>query len=157
MQLIEIRRSKSETVLWGMGILKSLLRLRIKVHVCKHIPFWPCPSPSGVSSSSCVSLFPTQIACQRRHSGHLASVLSGTEGSFLASLVRNNLNTQSDVWIGLHDPTEVHLFLYNLLLPKMLWPLSFPPSSTPSCHPHPICQPRKYPRDPWNSGNNWGK
>uniref|UniRef100_A0A8B9WTU5 C-type lectin domain-containing protein n=1 Tax=Bos mutus grunniens TaxID=30521 RepID=A0A8B9WTU5_BOSMU len=89
-----------------MGILKSLLRLRIKVHVCKHNPFWPCPSPSGVSSSSCVSLFPTQIACQRRHSGHLASVLSGTEGSFLASLVRNNLNTQSDVWIGLHDPTE---------------------------------------------------
>ena len=90
------------------------------------IPSWPCPSPSGVSSSSYVSPFPTQIACQRRHSGHLASVLSGTEGSFLASLVSNNLNTQSDVWIGLHDPTEVHLFLYTLLLPKMLWPLSFP-------------------------------
>ncbi|MXQ92883.1 hypothetical protein E5288_WYG011818 [Bos mutus] len=72
-----------------------------------------CPRGSIAYGSSCYVLYKVarswmnaNIACQRRHSGHLASVLSGTEGSFLASLVRNNLNTQSDVWIGLHDPTE---------------------------------------------------
>ncbi|XP_025116996.2 lithostathine-like [Bubalus bubalis] len=72
-----------------------------------------CPRGSIAYGSSCYVLYKAarswmnaNIACQRRHSGHLASVLSGTEGSFLASLVSNNLNTHSDVWIGLHDPTE---------------------------------------------------
>jgi len=115
----------------------------------KHTPShlqWPFPSPSGVSSSSCVFPFPTQIACQKRPSGHLVSVLSGAEESFVASLVRNNLNTQSDIWIGLHDPTEVHLHLSNLLLPKVLWP--------PRSFFVPFCQPRKYLRDPWSSQDN---
>ncbi|KAM9722281.1 lithostathine-like [Dama dama] len=72
-----------------------------------------CPRGSTAYGSSCYVLYTlsrswmdANFACQRRHSGHLASVLSGTEGSFLASLVRNNLRTQSNVWIGLHDPTE---------------------------------------------------
>ena len=92
-----------------------------KLMFCKHTPsplHWPFPSPSGVSRSSCVFPFPTQIACQKRPSGHLVSVLSGAEDSFVASLVKNNLNTQSDIWIGLHDPTEVHLHLSDLLLPR---------------------------------------
>lgn len=39
------------------------------------------------------------------------SVLSGAEASFVSSLIKNNLNALSDVWIGLHDPTEVRLHL----------------------------------------------
>ena len=96
-----------------------------KLMFCKHTLShlrWPFPSPSGVSRSSCVFPFPTQIACQKRPSGHLVSVLSGAEDSFVASLVKNNLNTQSDIWIGLHYPTEVHIHLSDLLLPKVLWP-----------------------------------
>ncbi|XP_015414779.1 PREDICTED: regenerating islet-derived protein 3-alpha [Myotis davidii] len=46
------------------------------------------------------------LACQKRSDGSLASVLSGAEASFLASLVKNNLNNCNYVWIGLHDPTE---------------------------------------------------
>ncbi|XP_052505497.1 lithostathine-like [Budorcas taxicolor] len=72
-----------------------------------------CPRGSIGYGSYCYALYKAarswmgaNIACQKRPSGHLASVLSGTEGAFLASLVRDNLNTQSDVWIGLHDPTE---------------------------------------------------
>ncbi|XP_055395096.1 lithostathine [Bubalus kerabau] len=72
-----------------------------------------CPSGSMAYRSHCYALFKTpktwmdaDIACQKRPSGHLVSVLSGAEESFVSSLVRNNLNTQSDIWIGLHDPTE---------------------------------------------------
>ncbi|KAB0396185.1 hypothetical protein E2I00_013646, partial [Balaenoptera physalus] len=59
-----------------------------------------------VSSFSSVSPFSTQITCQKRPSGHLVSVLGGVEGSFEASLLKNNLKIFSDIWIGLHDPTE---------------------------------------------------
>ncbi|KAB0360617.1 hypothetical protein FD754_004773 [Muntiacus muntjak] len=72
-----------------------------------------CPTGSMAYRSYCYALFKTpktwmdaDIACQKRPSGHLVSVLNGAEDSFVASLVKNNLNTQSDVWIGLHDPTE---------------------------------------------------
>ncbi|TKC34182.1 hypothetical protein EI555_007425 [Monodon monoceros] len=71
----------------------------------------PCPVlPSvRISISSSVSPFFTKMACQKRPSGHLVSVLSGAEGSFISSLLKNNLKLLSGVWIGLHDPTEVHL------------------------------------------------
>ncbi|XP_022419603.1 lithostathine-like [Delphinapterus leucas] len=59
-----------------------------------------------ISISSSVSPFFTKMACQKRPSGHLVSVLSGAEGSFISSLLKNNLKLLSDVWIGLHDPTE---------------------------------------------------
>ena len=75
-----------------------------------HLP-QPCPSPRDVSGPSSASPFPAQMACQKRPSGHLASVLSGAEASFMSSLIKNNLNALSDVWIGLHDPTEVRLHL----------------------------------------------
>ncbi|OWK10050.1 hypothetical protein Celaphus_00005494 [Cervus elaphus hippelaphus] len=72
-----------------------------------------CPTGSMAYRSYCYALFKTpktwmdaDIACQKRPSGHLVSVLSGAEDSFVASLVKNNLNTQSDIWIGLYDPTE---------------------------------------------------
>ena len=67
----------------------------------------PCPPPSYDSGSPWVSPFPTQMACQKRPSGHLVSVLSGSEASFVASLVKNSVNSYSYVWMGLHDPTEV--------------------------------------------------
>lgn len=42
------------------------------------------------------------------------SVLSEGEASFLASIVRNTLNTPSNVWIGLHDSTQVQLHLSDI-------------------------------------------
>ncbi|XP_057598525.1 lithostathine-like [Hippopotamus amphibius kiboko] len=72
-----------------------------------------CPKGSMAYASYCYALFITpktwmnaDMACQKRPSGHLVSVLSGAEGSFVASLVKNSLKTPSDVWIGFHDPTE---------------------------------------------------
>uniref|UniRef100_A0A8C6F494 C-type lectin domain-containing protein n=1 Tax=Monodon monoceros TaxID=40151 RepID=A0A8C6F494_MONMO len=82
-----------------------------------------CPKGSMAYASYCYSWtyalfitpkpgfspFFTKMACQKRPSGHLVSVLSGAEGSFISSLLKNNLKLLSGVWIGLHDPTEVHL------------------------------------------------
>ncbi|XP_055974979.1 lithostathine-like [Sorex fumeus] len=72
-----------------------------------------CPMDSVLYYSYCYTLFmkPTtwmdaNIVCQKRPSGSLASVLSKSEASFVGSVVRNNLDNNSDVWIGLHDPTE---------------------------------------------------
>ncbi|XP_059973492.1 lithostathine-like isoform X1 [Mesoplodon densirostris] len=72
-----------------------------------------CPRGSMAYASNCYALFITpktwmgaNMACQKRPSGHLVSVLSGSEGSFVASLVKNSLNTPSAVWIGLHDSSE---------------------------------------------------
>lgn len=46
------------------------------------------------------------IACQKWNSGHLASLHSETEASFVASLVKDQLNNGNFTWIGLFDPTE---------------------------------------------------
>ena len=45
LQLIEIRRSKSETELWGMGILKSFLRMRIRSSCLQTHHFLVLPFP----------------------------------------------------------------------------------------------------------------
>ncbi|KAM7078066.1 lithostathine-like [Molossus nigricans] len=72
-----------------------------------------CPPGSYAFRSLCYALFRTpkswneaDIACQKRPTGSLASVLSGAEASFLASVVKNNLNTYQYIWIGFHDPTQ---------------------------------------------------
>uniref|UniRef100_A0A8C6B0V5 C-type lectin domain-containing protein n=1 Tax=Monodon monoceros TaxID=40151 RepID=A0A8C6B0V5_MONMO len=74
-----------------------------------------CPKVSMAYVSYCYALFiaprtwmdaDLSMTCQKRPSGHLVFVLSGPEGSFVASLAKNNLKLLSDVWIGLHDPTE---------------------------------------------------
>nr|XP_045739935.1 regenerating islet-derived protein 3-gamma-like [Mirounga angustirostris] len=72
-----------------------------------------CPKGSKAYASHCYALFMTpkswmdaDMACQKRSSGHLVSVLSGSEANFVASLVKNSANTYSNIWIGLHDPTE---------------------------------------------------
>ncbi|KAG8521173.1 Regenerating islet-derived protein 3-gamma [Galemys pyrenaicus] len=72
-----------------------------------------CPSGSMAYASHCYALFQTtkswmdaNMDCQRQESGHLVSVLSGSEASFVAALIRNSGISQSYVWIGLHDPTE---------------------------------------------------
>uniref|UniRef100_A0A8P0TMA0 Rerating islet-derived 3 alpha n=1 Tax=Canis lupus familiaris TaxID=9615 RepID=A0A8P0TMA0_CANLF len=72
-----------------------------------------CPKGSKAYASHCYALFMTpkswmdaDMACQKRPSGHLVSVLSGSEASFVASLVKNSVNSYSYVWMGLHDPTE---------------------------------------------------
>ncbi|XP_027972129.1 lithostathine-like isoform X1 [Eumetopias jubatus] len=72
-----------------------------------------CPKGSKAYAAHCYALFMTpkswmdaHMACQKRPSGHLVSVLSGSEASFVASLVKNSVNTYSNIWIGLHDPTE---------------------------------------------------
>ncbi|XP_060051678.1 regenerating islet-derived protein 3-gamma-like [Erinaceus europaeus] len=72
-----------------------------------------CPQGSVAYASHCYALYLTprswmdaDMDCQKRPSGHLVSVLSGSEGSFVASVINNSLNTYSTIWIGLHDPTE---------------------------------------------------
>ncbi|XP_012520326.1 PREDICTED: regenerating islet-derived protein 3-gamma-like isoform X1 [Propithecus coquereli] len=71
-----------------------------------------CPKGSKAYSFHCYALFTTpkswmdaDLACQKRPSGHLVSVLSGAEGSFVSSLVKSTATTYSYIWIGLHDPT----------------------------------------------------
>ncbi|XP_046288328.1 regenerating islet-derived protein 3-alpha-like [Marmota monax] len=71
-----------------------------------------CPKGSKAYASYCYALFTTpkswidaDLACQKRSEGHLASVLSGAEASFVSSLVKSSVNSYSYVWIGLHDPT----------------------------------------------------
>ncbi|CAK6435248.1 unnamed protein product [Pipistrellus nathusii] len=77
------------------------------------LPKISCPRGSYAFGFHCYALFRTpktwidaDLACQKRPSGSLASVLSGAEANFLASLVKKNLNSCNFVWIGLHDPTE---------------------------------------------------
>lgn len=70
-----------------------------------------CPAlPQRVSGSLSFSLSPSKLACQKRPSGNLVSVLSGAEGSFVSSLVKSISNSYSYVWIGLHDPTQVRVY-----------------------------------------------
>ncbi|XP_004469881.1 regenerating islet-derived protein 3-alpha-like [Dasypus novemcinctus] len=72
-----------------------------------------CPKGSKAYGLYCYALFLTpkswmeaDIACQKRREGHLVSVLSGPEGSFVASLIKSSLNSYSYIWIGLNDPTQ---------------------------------------------------
>ncbi|XP_045443193.1 regenerating islet-derived protein 3-gamma isoform X1 [Pipistrellus kuhlii] len=78
-----------------------------------HSPRGACPEGSYSYRFNCYALFMTpkswadaDIACQKRPSGFLASVLSPSEASFLASVVKSNSNSCPDVWMGLHDPTQ---------------------------------------------------
>ncbi|KAH0515898.1 Regenerating islet-derived protein 3-beta [Microtus ochrogaster] len=71
-----------------------------------------CPQGSRAYGSYCYALFripqtwfDAELACQKRPSGHLVSVLTGAEASFVSSLVKSTGNSYSYVWIGLHDPT----------------------------------------------------
>ncbi|XP_004469886.1 regenerating islet-derived protein 3-gamma-like [Dasypus novemcinctus] len=75
-----------------------------------HISF---PKGSKAYTSHCYALFLTpkswmeaNVACQKRPSGHLVSVLSGAKGSFVTSLVKSNMNNYAYIWIGFHDPTK---------------------------------------------------
>ncbi|XP_031236747.1 regenerating islet-derived protein 3-gamma [Mastomys coucha] len=72
-----------------------------------------CPKGSRAYGSYCYALFSVSknwfdadLACQKRPSGHLVSVLSGSEASFLSSMIKSSGNNVQDVWIGLHDPTQ---------------------------------------------------
>ncbi|XP_007945661.1 regenerating islet-derived protein 3-gamma-like [Orycteropus afer afer] len=71
-----------------------------------------CPGGSKAYGSHCYAFFlmpktwvEADMACQKRSSGHLVSVLSVAEGYFVASLVKSTSNNYANVWIGLHDPT----------------------------------------------------
>uniref|UniRef100_H0VR12 C-type lectin domain-containing protein n=1 Tax=Cavia porcellus TaxID=10141 RepID=H0VR12_CAVPO len=71
-----------------------------------------CPKGSKAYGSYCYAFFKTpkswvdaDLACQKRPSGHLTSVLSGAEGSFVSSLIQSTVTSYQYVWIGLHDPT----------------------------------------------------
>ncbi|XP_055452448.1 regenerating islet-derived protein 3-gamma-like [Psammomys obesus] len=71
-----------------------------------------CPMGSRGYGSYCYALFripkswfDADLACQKRPSGHLVSVLNGAEASFVASVVKSSANGGQYVWIGLHDHT----------------------------------------------------
>ncbi|XP_052029993.1 regenerating islet-derived protein 3-alpha isoform X1 [Apodemus sylvaticus] len=75
-------------------------------------PRTSCPTGSKAYRSHCYALvmtpkswFQADLACQKRPSGHLVSILSGGEASFVSSLVNGRVNNFQDIWIGLHDPT----------------------------------------------------
>uniref|UniRef100_H2R8R4 Rerating family member 3 gamma n=1 Tax=Pan troglodytes TaxID=9598 RepID=H2R8R4_PANTR len=76
-------------------------------------PWISCPKGSKAYGSHRYALFlspkswmDADLACQKRPSGKLVSMLSGAEGSFVSSLVRSISNSYSYIWIGLHDPTQ---------------------------------------------------
>ncbi|XP_003413755.1 regenerating islet-derived protein 3-gamma-like [Loxodonta africana] len=71
-----------------------------------------CPRGSKAYGSYCYALFTTpktwvdaDMACQKRSSGHLVSVLSEPEAYFVGSLVKSISSSYTNIWIGLHDPT----------------------------------------------------
>ncbi|XP_004713901.1 regenerating islet-derived protein 3-alpha-like isoform X1 [Echinops telfairi] len=71
-----------------------------------------CPRGSKAYGSYCYALFLTpktwmeaDIACQKRSSGYLVSLLGAAEGAFVASLVKSMSNNYLYIWMGLHDPT----------------------------------------------------
>ncbi|XP_028370254.1 regenerating islet-derived protein 3-gamma-like [Phyllostomus discolor] len=81
----------------------------------KELPFprSSCPKGSYTFASHCYAIFTSpkswfdaDIACQKRPSGFLVSVLNRPEASFLASVIKRNLKNSLYVWIGLHDPTQ---------------------------------------------------
>ncbi|XP_060044576.1 regenerating islet-derived protein 3-gamma-like [Erinaceus europaeus] len=72
-----------------------------------------CKEGTDGTAFPCYALFMTpkswmnaNMYCQKWPSGHLVSVLSESEASFVASMVKNNLGNSDYVWIGLYDPTE---------------------------------------------------
>nr|XP_019574625.1 PREDICTED: lithostathine-like [Rhinolophus sinicus] len=72
-----------------------------------------CPAGSYGYRFHCYALFRTPkswpeavMSCQKRPKGNLVSVLSAGEASFLATLVKTNLNIQTNVWIGIHDSRQ---------------------------------------------------
>ncbi|XP_049640557.1 regenerating islet-derived protein 3-gamma-like [Suncus etruscus] len=72
-----------------------------------------CPNGFLSYSSHCYAFFMTpstwmqaSMDCQKWPSGQLVSVLSESEASFVASLIKNSINNYYYVWIGLYDPTE---------------------------------------------------
>ncbi|XP_055973590.1 regenerating islet-derived protein 3-gamma-like isoform X1 [Sorex fumeus] len=72
-----------------------------------------CPSGSLSYVSNCYALFlspktwmDANFACQKRSQGHLVSVLTASEGFFVASMIRKMGNKHANIWMGLHDPTE---------------------------------------------------
>ncbi|XP_003468952.2 regenerating islet-derived protein 3-gamma-like [Cavia porcellus] len=71
-----------------------------------------CPKGSKAYGSHCYAVYRTpkswidaDLACQKRPSGHLVSVLSEAEASFVSALVRSSGSSSPYIWIGLHDPT----------------------------------------------------
>ncbi|MEJ1286605.1 regenerating islet-derived protein 3-gamma-like isoform X1 [Cricetulus griseus] len=71
-----------------------------------------CPKGSRAYGSYCYALFriakswfDADLACQKRPSGHLVSVLNRSEASFVSSMIKSSVNNGQSVWIGLHDPT----------------------------------------------------
>ncbi|KFO30190.1 regenerating islet-derived protein 3-alpha isoform X1 [Fukomys damarensis] len=71
-----------------------------------------CPRGAKAYGPYCYSLFRTpkswtdaNLACQKRFSGHLASVISAVEGAFVSSLIKSRGSTYQYVWIGIYDPT----------------------------------------------------
>uniref|UniRef100_A0A8C0W1J2 C-type lectin domain-containing protein n=1 Tax=Castor canadensis TaxID=51338 RepID=A0A8C0W1J2_CASCN len=69
-----------------------------------------CPKVSQ-DASHCYALFKTpkswmdaDLACQKRPSGHLVSLLSGVEASFVSSLVKSTVNSYQYIWMGSMTP-----------------------------------------------------
>ncbi|XP_006900244.1 PREDICTED: regenerating islet-derived protein 3-gamma-like isoform X1 [Elephantulus edwardii] len=71
-----------------------------------------CPGGSKAYGSYCYAFFLTpkawmeaNMAYQKWSSGHLVSLASGAEGSFVASLMKSISNSYINICIGLHYPT----------------------------------------------------
>uniref|UniRef100_G1SPC3 C-type lectin domain-containing protein n=2 Tax=Oryctolagus cuniculus TaxID=9986 RepID=G1SPC3_RABIT len=72
-----------------------------------------CPPGSKAYGYHCYAVFVTpkswmdaDLACQKRPLGSLVSIHSAAEASFVSSLIRRTGNSQRNIWMGLHDPTQ---------------------------------------------------
>ncbi|XP_037382745.1 lithostathine-like [Talpa occidentalis] len=108
-----VRSVALRSVSWTLLSCLMLLAQVQAVQQAQDSPRSRCPSGSMYYSSYCYSFFPrgktwmdAYFDCSRRPAGHLVSVLTGSEGSFISALIKSTVNSFNHVWIGLHDPTE---------------------------------------------------
>ncbi|XP_026251870.1 lithostathine-1 isoform X1 [Urocitellus parryii] len=86
-------------------------------HPIHHIS---CPEGTHSYGSHCYYFYEDRLTwieadlfCQNTHAGHLVSVLTQSEGNFVASMIKESGTTDSSVWIGLHDPKKTHLWHWS--------------------------------------------
>ncbi|XP_012307533.2 lithostathine-1-alpha [Aotus nancymaae] len=73
------------------------------------------------------------LYCQNMNSGNLVSVLTQSEGTFVASLIKESGTDDFNVWIGLHDPKKNRRWHWSSgsLVSYKSWDIGAPRSTNP--------------------------
>ncbi|XP_006873817.1 PREDICTED: lithostathine-1-alpha-like [Chrysochloris asiatica] len=99
-----------------------------------------CPEGTNAYGSYCYFFNPDKEAwidadllCQNMHSGHLVSVLSEAEGTFVAALIKDTGFSVTNVWVGLHDPKKNRRWRWSsgALVSYKAWGNDAPSSNNP--------------------------